>query len=89
MFGAFVTQVLIVELAEEHTRRLGQASPEHLIRIGPASGAVGGDPASLACTPDRHTNGHHQRQQATASSDTAADIKYVRCVGIEDEPPLE
>ncbi|MCY1348903.1 hypothetical protein D9M69_350690 [compost metagenome] len=89
MFGAFVTQVLVVELAEEHTRRLGQASPAHLIRIGPARRAIGGDSSCLARAPDRHADGHHQCQQTAASGDATADVEYFRRVCVVDEPPLE
>ncbi|MCY1280744.1 hypothetical protein D9M70_295360 [compost metagenome] len=89
MFGAFVTQILVVKLAEEYTRGLGQAGFAHFIGIGPARRAVGGDSACLSRPPDRHADGHHQCQQAAAGGDGAADVENVRRIGIEDEPPLE
>ncbi|MNQ36079.1 hypothetical protein D3C85_495900 [compost metagenome] len=89
MLRAFVAQVLFLELAEEHSGWPSQSGFAHLNCIGPARRAVGGDVSSLARAPDCHADGHHQRQQAAAGGDAAADVEDLRRVGIEGEPPLE
>lgn len=82
-------QVLAVVLAEEHAGRLREASLANVIRVRPACRAVGRNQPRLARAPDRHTDGDHHRQQATAARDGAAGIEHARRVGIEEEPPLE
>src|SRR5690606_24917739 len=87
MFGAVVTQILVVKLAEDYTRRLRQAGLAHLRGIGPARRTVCGDPARIASPPARDADGRQKCQQTAACRDASADMEDLRGIDIEDEPP--
>src|SRR3546814_8984127 len=57
--------------------------------MGPAGRAVGRDQTRLARAPDGHAYGDHHGHQAASARDGATNVKDVRRIGVEKEPPLE
>jgi hypothetical protein len=89
MFRPFMSEVLVVVLAEEDARREGQSSFADVDGIGPACRAIGRDQPRLPRAPDRHGDGDQQSEQTAATRNRTACVEDVRRVGIEEEPPLE
>ncbi|CUI93200.1 Uncharacterised protein [Achromobacter xylosoxidans] len=89
VFRAFMSQVLAIVLAQEHTGRLREASPENVLRVGPARRAVGRDQARLARAPYRHGDGDAHGDHAAGTGNGAAGVEDFRRISAEEEPPLK
>jgi hypothetical protein len=67
---------------------LSRPAPD-LLLLGPAGGAVGGDPPNLSRPPHRHRDRDDERRDSSRCRDEAALNENVVRIGVIGEPPLE
>src|SRR5699024_3595974 len=75
--------------SEEDSLGLGESRLADFRRISPACGAIGGNEFGLPGAPDRHANGDQYGDQTTAARNGTTNIKNMRRVRVEEEPPFE
>ena len=89
VLGAIMAQIVPAKPAEHHAVGTNEARRLHLVRLGPACRAIGGDGLGLACPPHRHGDRGGDGDEAAGRGNERAPAEDAGGIGVIGEPPGE
>src|SRR5271156_3643898 len=89
MLRTVVAQIVVSPSPEQRSIMASEAGLTNFTRLGPASGAKGGDALHLSRPQDRHGDRHDDGSDPTGGGDVCALDEDVASIGVVGEPPPE